>query len=327
MSTISSQTAFSFAELKDKWFKLLEDSLLNNVFLTPQFQKTWWQVFGRGELCLWQIKNEAGELMGVAPLFLDESNLSFLGDRTVSDYLDFIPKKDNEKVFYELLSEKLETKNWQMLKLISIPEKSLTLSLFTEVAKARNWSVDVKQQDVCPVISLPKTWEEYLQMIGKKQRHEVKRKWKNLEEQLNPQFKVISSAENLDQDLKDFIKLHKLSSPEKATFWDEQHVKYFSNIMKAAAENNWLKLFFMEIAGQRSATMLCFDYNNKFYLYNSGYNPQFVNSSIGNVLTSYTIKTAIELGRTHFDFLRGDEEYKFRYGAVAEPVFDLTITR
>ena len=78
----------------------------------------------------------------------------------------------------------------------------------------------------------------------------------------------------------------------------------------------------------KAAAMLGFDYNNEFLLYNSGYDPsQFANLSPGNVLTSYTIQHAIELGRSRYDFLRGAEVYKFRFGAEAEPVYDLDICR
>jgi CelD/BcsL family acetyltransferase involved in cellulose biosynthesis len=60
-------------------------------------------------------------------------------------------------------------------------------------------------------------------------------------------------------------------------------------------------------------------------LYNSGYDPQFFPLSPGNVLTAYTIQDAIRLGRARYDFLRGDEIYKFRFGAQPEPVYDLEI--
>ena len=94
------------------------------------------------------------------------------------------------------------------------------------------------------------------------------------------------------------------------------------------AQAGWLKLFFIEVNGIEAAAMLCFDYNNEFLLYNSGYDPeQFANLSPGNVLTAYTIQEAIRLGRIRYDFLRGDEDYKFRFGAQPEPVYDLSIMR
>jgi CelD/BcsL family acetyltransferase involved in cellulose biosynthesis len=94
------------------------------------------------------------------------------------------------------------------------------------------------------------------------------------------------------------------------------------------AETGYLKLFFLELNQVKAAALLCFDYDNQFLLYNSGYDPDlFAHLSPGNVLVSYTIEEAMRLGRTRYDFLRGDEIYKFRFGAEAEPVYDLEISK
>jgi CelD/BcsL family acetyltransferase involved in cellulose biosynthesis len=105
-------------------------------------------------------------------------------------------------------------------------------------------------------------------------------------------------------------------------------ISFFKAVVVELARAGWLKLFFIEINGIKAATLLCFDYNNEFLVYNSGYDPeQFADLSPGNVLVSYSIQEAIRLGRRRYDFLRGDEVYKFRFGAEAEPVYDLYVTR
>ena len=71
--------------------------------------------------------------------------------------------------------------------------------------------------------------------------------------------------------------------------------------------------------------MLVFDFANTFFLYNSGFNPDLYSQlGTGNVLTAYTIQQAIEQKKQTYDFLSGDEEYKFRFGAVAQPTFTLS---
>jgi CelD/BcsL family acetyltransferase involved in cellulose biosynthesis len=105
-------------------------------------------------------------------------------------------------------------------------------------------------------------------------------------------------------------------------------ISFFKAVVVELAQAGWLKLFFIEINGIKAAALLCFDYSNEFLVYNSGYDPeQFADLSPGNVLVSYSIQEAIRLGRRRYDFLRGDEVYKFRFGAEAEPVYDLHITR
>ncbi len=89
-----------------------------------------------------------------------------------------------------------------------------------------------------------------------------------------------------------------------------------------------MKLYFIEFDGQRAATFMCFDHLNEILIYNSGYDPaRFAALSPGIVLNARMIEHAIQLGRTRLDFLRGDEEYKFRFGALPEPVHRLRIER
>ncbi|MCZ7665851.1 MAG: GNAT family N-acetyltransferase [Chloroflexi bacterium] len=49
--------------------------------------------------------------------------------------------------------------------------------------------------------------------------------------------------------------------------------------------------------------------------------------SLGVVLTAKAIEWAVANGRSHFDFLRGDEEYKYRFGAVDTEIYKITLTK
>ena len=60
----------------------------------------------------------------------------------------------------------------------------------------------------------------------------------------------------------------------------------------------------------------------------SGLDPAaFAALSPGVVLTAAAIERAIDLGRAEFDFLRGDEEYKYRFGAIDHSIYRLTLQR
>ena len=85
---------------------------------------------------------------------------------------------------------------------------------------------------------------------------------------------------------------------------------------------------FVEVLGEKAASLLNFDYGDSILVYNSGYDPVSYRSlSPGIVVTARCIETAIELGRKTFDFLRGDEEYKYRFGAHDTMVRRLVIAR
>lgn len=313
-----------FTDLKDEWLDLLSRSVTNYVFQTPQFQEAWWTTLGTGELRIIAVRTGEGKLVGLAPLFLDsERQLCFVGCVNVSDYLDFLIDQQHQTDVYAAIGG--------VLKSDSITWKSLYLCSLPEVSPTRQWLKDSfatateTQQDVSPQIALPANWEAYLESIDRKQRHEIKRKMRRVNETEHA-YELFTTETEAHTAIDEFIKLHQASSAEKKDFWDESHLKFFKQFVPAAGRAGWLKLYFLKIDDIRAAAMLIFDYNNQYLLYNSGFDPlQFRNLSTGNVLTAYTIQQAIDANKSLYDFLRGDEEYKFRFGAVAKPVFDISI--
>ncbi len=334
MQTEIYTNADAFETLAPEWDDLLERSNAP-FFMRHIYQKIWWQHLGNGQLTLIAVRTDAGQLVGLAPLFCQVNaagvrQLSFVGCVDVSDYLDLLVDKNHVEAVYAALLDALdgEAAQWDGIYLCSLPQHSITLTKFVEAMRRRGWHVELRQQDVCPVITLPATWDDYLAGIDKKQRHEIRRKQRRIETEAQTRWLVVESPEGLEAAMTEFITLHQKSTQDKEDFWRDELITFFKDLALRLAEAGWFKLYFIEVNGLRAAAMLCFDYNNEFLLYNSGYDPElFGQLSPGNVLTSYTIQHAIELGRARYDFLRGDEVYKFRFGAVAEPVFDMKIHR
>jgi CelD/BcsL family acetyltransferase involved in cellulose biosynthesis len=67
------------------------------------------------------------------------------------------------------------------------------------------------------------------------------------------------------------------------------------------------------VDGVPAAAVYGFLRNGKFYFYQSGFDPAYRNSSVGLVALALTIRHSIEDNATEFDFLHGNEEYKFRW--------------
>lgn len=326
----------AFDLLAQEWDELLLRSVKPPFFMRYSFQRTWWQHLGNDELVLITIRNEDNQLVGLAPLYgqtdaAGQRELAFVGCVDLCDYLDLLIDKDYVETVHQALLDCLgspDSPTWDKLYLCSLPHVSITRTQLAEVARSRGWQVELKQQDVCPVIPLAGHWDDYLAGVKKKQRHEIRRKMRKIEQEADTRWYVIDSEEGLAEAMADFIDLHQKSTRDKEDFWSDDLIRFFQAMAVESARAGWLKLYFIQVDGVKAAAMLCFDYNNEFLLYNSGYDPeQFAHLSPGNVLTSYVIQDAIRLGRQRFDFLRGDEEYKFRFGAEPEPVYDLIISK
>lgn len=326
-----------FAALREEWNALLRRSRCDTIFLTWEWQATWWRQVGvaRGALYL-LVARQAGRPVGILPLYLTEEDagrtLQVVGCIEVSDYLDLIVEAGQEEAVYEVFLEWLaggEAPAWDVLDLCNQPAASPAHSRLPELARARGWSVEVFEEDVCPVVALPTAWDAYLEMLDKKERHEIRRKLRRFEREApDGQVRFVAGGADLDRAVDDFIALHRLSSGAKDAFMTDEMQAFFHAIARTTASCGWLQLAFLEVAGRPVASYFCFDYANEILVYNSGYDPQaYWQLSPGWVLLAHVFRHAIAHGRARLDFLQGDEDYKYRFGGVDSPVYRTMIRR
>jgi CelD/BcsL family acetyltransferase involved in cellulose biosynthesis len=333
-----------FWALRPEWNDLVRRSATDTLFLTWEWQSTWWKHLGNDELELFGFRApEDGRLVGIVPLFRSQTEggrsvLNVVGCRDVSDYLDLIIEQGQEEAVYTAFLDCLEGQRsdsgeggvpaWDLLDFCNIPQHSQTTQRLGELARLRGYQTVVEVEDVCPIIDLPATWDEYLMLLDKKQRHEVRRKLRKAEAEADTRFVIVGPDDDLQAQMRAFIELHQKSTPEKDQFMDPQMQGFFFEVAHILQATGWLQLAFVEIDGEKAATLLNFDYGNRILVYNSGYDPsRYQHLSPGIVVTARSIEHAIALGREKFDFLRGDEVYKYRFGAQDTQVRRLLIAR
>ncbi len=319
------------------WEALHEQSPTATLFNHPRWAALWWKHFGHeGDLRLLAVQSSSGALLGLAPLYVDRQGsdapvLRLIGGVDVADYLDFVvPPVCDEEITYVLLdcwaSELAD--DLPVLDLHSIPEASPTRELLRRWAEDRGFFCHERVEDVSPVIALPDTWEEYLSSLSKKQRHEVRRKRRKAEREAELSWFYVEDWHRIPSAVEEFIALHQLSSKDKEDFMTPEMQTFLRELAALAYAEGWLKLAFLKLDDRMAASYFCFDYRNDILVYNSGYDPELAPGlSPGNVLISFCIEDAIRQGRNHFDFLRGEETYKFRLGAVATHVYQVTVSR
>ncbi|RME80186.1 MAG: GNAT family N-acetyltransferase [Caldilineae bacterium] len=328
--------ASGFEALRSEWNGLLARSRFNSLFLTWDWQTTWWHTLGSGDLRIVAWRDAEGSLVGLAPLYRQQEEEGYtwhlVGCIEVADYLDLIVAVDWERPVYEdflaFLGEE-DAQPWDRVSLCNLYQPSQTYTLLPELARARGFAVEVAREDVAPYLELPETFDAYLESLPKKQRHEIRRKRRKLDrESRHWRWFQIGGGDELDRWVEEFIRLHRMASSDKEAFMSDDMARFFHRIAEMAAGNSWLQLAFIEINGTLASTMFNFHFDDRIWVYNSGYDPDAYGAlSPGIVLTSYLIEDAIEKGVRIFDFLQGDEIYKYRFGAVDADVMRVTLRR
>ena len=334
-----------FSEIKSQeWNDLLKESVSDNPFLRFEYQRAWWEYRGGGEWENAQLvlitAREDEKLIGIAPLFISEydgqSALLLIGSIEISDYLDLIVRMDNHARFITGLLDFLASSEvgagsprpyaWSGLDWYNLPDSSPTLAALKAESAGRGWTHIEEVYRPTPRIALNGDFEEYLSRVEKKQRHEIRRKMRRAEESGRGVRWFISDMADPEAEIDAFLGLME-HDQGKAGFLHEPMRIQMRAIIRAAHENGWLWLAFLEADGQRIAACLNFDYNNKLWGYNAGVNRDFMDLSPGWVLLAHVLQWACENKRAEFDFMRGDEEYKYRFGAVNQYVMRAKLTR
>ncbi len=322
----------SFHDIESEWESVLQDSPADTLFLTPQWQKVWWDTFGAGRtMCGFSYPLPDGSVgdgpAAIASLAKSGDTISFIGSQDTFDYNDFAIRPGHEEGFYRALLERMEEQNCRMLRLDSLRESSPTLKLFAEMARGRGYTVDIEQEDVTSGITLPGSWDEYLGLLNKKDRHELRRKLRRMDSQTDWKWYSISNPAQVAERLEEFITLMRQSRIDKDEFLTPEREHFFHNVTQRMAELDQLQLYFLDMDGSTVATSLCFDYAGSRLLYNSGYDPEYGYFSVGLLLNAMCLKDAIDRGLAYFDFLRGSEPYKARLGGQQRSLYQMVVTK
>lgn len=329
--TLYTSTAL-FDDLEHQWNTLLRDSAADCVFLTYEWQSSWWEAYHPGDIWALAVR-EGDQLVGLAPWFVqresrDRRVVRAIGCVDVTDYLEIIACRGVERAVFEALAEFIAAygDEFDDIRLCNVPEASLTAQMLPGIFEAHGFTVDVTLQEVCPIIALPETFEAFIAGLDKKDRHELRRKLRRAGSD-DVDWYIVSSPDELNGELDKFFGLMAASSDEKALFLREpENVSFFRSVMPRIAEAGWLQLAFLTVGGQAAATYLNFDYGNRVMVYNSGHDPAAHGYlSPGIILMARVIEHAIEAGRDELDFLRGDEPYKYDLGAKDTRVFQVAI--
>ena len=218
---------------------------------------------------------------------------------------------------------------------------------------AQGWTLNIEQEDVCPVATLPSgDIDDFLATLGKKERHEIRRKVHRAEG--TGEVALVESADPLAAgadgrtDLDAFIDLHQARWGVDGLFPDTpggaQSRVFFRRLFElfgapggsgasgpaASSADPFagsLRLSFQIVGSARIAASVHFETADSILYYNAGVDPEYRTLSPGVLMVEGLVRRALSTGRTRLDFLRGNEGYKYEWGAVDEPIQRLLVRR
>ena len=318
-----------FDRVSGEWAGLIAQTPNPIPFATPAWQRVWLQHFQAGRQVRVLTARDGERLIGVAPLLCEGDRAEFVGHYSICDYMDAVVTPGFEERFFASILGKLAADGVKTVDLRGLRASSPTLDAVTAAAPAAGFAAAREDEALSPAVELPGTWDEYLNVLSKKDRHELRRKLRRLDSAGGDVvLKVVTEPAEAATELDTLFHLMRISSHHKEEFLDRPGMETFFREMTATmAAEGMLRFYFLTFDGEAVASVMNFDVGGTLYMYNSGYDPAYSHYAVGLMSKTLLIKDAIENGRHCVDFLRGDENYKYDLSGKDQQVHRVVLTR
>ncbi|GEO11773.1 GNAT family N-acetyltransferase [Segetibacter aerophilus] len=300
------------------WNKVLAKGTSDVIFMTWQWQRVWWKVFGRGNLSI-IVAEQENETFAIAPLFSEYGMLYFVGSGG-SDYLDFIGDIDEDVLGEMLRLASNEVEDFAGFQFYHIPKESKTNSLLVKAAQQQRWKIYDEGGWVCPRLELSTYPEEALAATRKKSllRHESYFK-------RNGEFTIkhLQESEEIKAHLDDFFEQHInrwATTRFPSLFLDVKQKEFFNKLAEIADATGWMRFTAIISNNAPVAYHFGFNYKGNFFWYKPSFDIQHAKHSPGEVLLRQLLLQALEEGAHTFDFGLGEEVFKDRFATSKKVV-------
>ncbi len=194
------------------------------------------------------------------------------------------------------------------------------------------WTLNVEREDVCPVVTFPEGVGH-----GRLPRHARQEGAPRDPSQGPPgrggrrgppgRLAPIPLA-----DLEAFIDLHQTRWGADGLFpptrrWRRRAACCSPGCSSCSAPTVRCALTFLWVGDRRIAAGIHFETADGLLYYNAGVDPDARDLSPGVLMVHAYVARALDRGIRRMDFLRGDESYKYEWGAVDEPIQRLLVRR
>jgi CelD/BcsL family acetyltransferase involved in cellulose biosynthesis len=322
------ETNSQFTELGENWNSLLNESGIASPFLTWEWMYCWWNSYGEKEptnsLCIVLAKEE-DKLIGILPGYIKKwkvfgqfvSTFLFLGSEyESSDYLDVIRKDKDDDLVENLFKFLISEKEVDQITLYNILEDQTILDAIDKLAKQIDAQTVVKQHRICPYLPLSGDWDSFVSGLSKNQRYNLRRRTRKLLEEFYAKLDILEDPGELEIAMDELFRLHEdrfKTKQDKSIFRADLRKNFHKKVSGYFLEKNILRLFRLFVNNKTIASLYCFEFANKLFYFQFGMDPEWAKYSPGVVIMGQSIKYAIDKELDLFDFMRGEEDYKFKW--------------
>ncbi len=313
----------TFAALRSEWDELIDESEAG-VFNSWEWLYPWYRRIAPERDLRILLARTGRRLAGLIALCLVRSRvagctvrrLCFLGESQVgSDYLDVVARRGLERPVGRALVSALHQMQdeWDVLDLLDLDSDSATVKLLREMFDPAKFRVVISPRYLCPfeVFKPGETFEPFLGRTRRRENFLRRRSW--LEKQAGYRLEIERRPDRMARPLAEFLRLHALrwaSDGGSQGIRGARTEAFHRDATELLAERGEARFYTLAVGDRPLASVYAIAHRRKFIFYQSGYDPEWRDKSVGLVLLGETFRDCLEAGLTEYDFLRGAEAYK-----------------
>ena len=317
-------TSFDDPGLEPAWIELSRCLPDASLFSSYHWCRCWWETVGREAIpMIGVVREPGGHTVGLAPLCIQRQGavrwLSFMGRERVSgDHLDLLARPEDRPRCLAVILPELERRSGEYDGLLfgELHPDSPTRAGLIAWARRNRFALHEREQRRVPYIELPKTYDELLASLSSNMRYHVRRRRRGLHKDASARVELVREGARIHAVLDEFFELHRRRWETEGlpgNFRDPAMQAFLHRFCSASAGCDGLRLFVLSTNGAIQAVLICFHHRDTASYYQMGWAPDCRIESPGIILLSHSIEQAIAEGLRRYDFLRGEEAYKFRW--------------
>ena len=304
----------------DDWDRLFRLDDLATPFNSSAWGRAWLEHWDRGgEPWLMRVR-DGDRVAGIAPFALRRvRGVRLLGTvgKEPGDYWDVIAAPaDRERVGLAVGAELARRRDHWDAGIISCLQPD---SRTPECLEAAGLRVLRRPHVRSPALHLPPTFEEYLQSLPRSRRGNLRRHLRRLDRG-EVTIREITDAAQVPTAMSRWRELRARqwrASGERMTplhAGDTFH-RFMVEAVTALLDQRLTALWELVHDGRVSGVYVNFADARTFYWYLGGFDPDLSRLGLGKIAIAASLRTSIEAGRRLYDFTRGNDAYKYWYGA------------
>ena len=335
MNVVSTYEEFS--ELENDWRYVFEESGTDNIFLSWEWCELWWRHYGKEERPMVLVVEDDKEIIAIAPLVKARGSyltrwkpiIRFIADDILADYMDFLVLRKNDEVVRTIIDFIVKQDDWGRIDLQRIPEASPNMTAIKEYLDEPKRHAIIRIVCISPIVKLEGAWEDYYKSLSKG----FKRGISNFSNKLERVGKV--SFEVCDENFSDFsfeglYEIHKKRQDYKvgkSIFESRPDRDFYSDLAMVFGRRGWLALSVLKVNNRIISYIYGLKYRGTIYCWIQAIDTEYFRYSPGKLHIKNLLAKSFEHNYKEFDFMIGDEPYKFHWAKDKKKNYEIRIYR